>query len=502
MFEGRSRYTPGESAPGHVPPVDPALPLGRQLLDHRRRRGARPGAVGAARPLRVRRLLPRPDRVGAPARHQGARRARHARCTVDKLSSFGVDGRRRVYATSLERPGLPARPALTWRPRGPRHRAGPRGQPGPAHADRHEHVARRPLGDRPRAGARRRTSTRSPPRSPRAAARGDRAHARPRGPRRRARRRCARGSGDVPVVSARGGRRGRRRRSGPLRVLALPGPLRRPPRVRRRPRRVHRRRRARRGQRVRVRPTSPATSTACARLRDARPRGAVPGPRRRRSGTSRAKLDGYIDAPARPRAAPARRARARPARARTSCSTPRGTTRRRSCGRSPRCRCGRTWRSCARRGGRQRGWVGRAAVPAGPVCRPPCAVLTVARDHVPAQRPSTAAPRPAAPASATRRRAISIAAASGVAPVASAWSSTVRTVSAIARTRVSARGGVVALGLELDRDVDHAAGVGHEVGHPEDAARGEQLADGLVGELVVGGAGDRAGSAAAARSRR
>ena len=47
--------------------------------------------------------------------------------------------------------------------------------------------------------------------------------------------------------------------------------------------------------------------------------------------------------------------------------------------------------------------------------------------------------RRTSPASATRRRAISIAAASGVVPVASAWSSTVRTVSAIARTRSSAR---------------------------------------------------------------
>ena len=42
-------------------------------------------------------------------------------------------------------------------------------------------------------------------------------------------------------------------------------------------------------------------------------------------------------------------------------------------------------------------------------------------------------------ASATRRRAISSAAASGVAPVASAWSSIVRSVSPTARTRASAR---------------------------------------------------------------
>ena len=60
VWEGRSRYTSGETAPGARTAGDPALPLRRQLLDHRRRRGARPGAVGAARPLRVRRLLPRP----------------------------------------------------------------------------------------------------------------------------------------------------------------------------------------------------------------------------------------------------------------------------------------------------------------------------------------------------------------------------------------------------------------------------------------------------------
>ena len=41
-FEGRSRYTPGESAPGAVEARHPALPQQGQLLDHRRRRGARP----------------------------------------------------------------------------------------------------------------------------------------------------------------------------------------------------------------------------------------------------------------------------------------------------------------------------------------------------------------------------------------------------------------------------------------------------------------------------
>ena len=43
-FEGRSRYTPGETAPGHVAPRHPALPQRGQLLDHRRRRRPRPRA--------------------------------------------------------------------------------------------------------------------------------------------------------------------------------------------------------------------------------------------------------------------------------------------------------------------------------------------------------------------------------------------------------------------------------------------------------------------------
>ena len=43
VFEGRSRYTPGESAPGARQARDHAQPLRRLVLDHRRRRGARQG---------------------------------------------------------------------------------------------------------------------------------------------------------------------------------------------------------------------------------------------------------------------------------------------------------------------------------------------------------------------------------------------------------------------------------------------------------------------------
>ena len=49
---------------------------------------------------------------------------------------------------------------------------------------------------------------------------------------------------------------------------------------------------------------------------------------------------------------------------------------------------------------------------------------------------------------------------------------------------------VVAAGLELDGDVDDAAGVGDEVRRPQHAPAREQVGHRLVGELVVGRAGD------------
>jgi hypothetical protein len=61
------------------------------------------------------------------------------------------------------------------------------------------------------------------------------------------------------------------------------------------------------------------------------------------------------------------------------------------------------------------------------------------------------------------------------------------------RPHASARDrGVVAAVLELDGDIDDAAGVDDEVGRPHDLARGQQAGDGVGRELVVGGAGDRA----------
>ena len=103
VFEGRSRYTEGESAPGAVAPGDHAHPRPGLVLDHRRRRGARPRAAGPARALRVRRLLQGRHPVGAAAGGIGARHAR-PRLHVDSLSSFGEDALGRVYATSSSGP--------------------------------------------------------------------------------------------------------------------------------------------------------------------------------------------------------------------------------------------------------------------------------------------------------------------------------------------------------------------------------------------------------------
>jgi glucose/arabinose dehydrogenase len=103
VFEGRSRYTAGENAPGAVPPViqrvhsdgncsitggvvvrDPVLSAlrGRYVFGDFCK-----GQIESAR------------LVGAAARDVQA-----TRLHVSSLSSFGVDGRRRVYAVSLNGP--------------------------------------------------------------------------------------------------------------------------------------------------------------------------------------------------------------------------------------------------------------------------------------------------------------------------------------------------------------------------------------------------------------
>jgi glucose/arabinose dehydrogenase len=103
VFEGRRRYTAGESAPGHIPPViqrfhsdgncsmiggvvvqDPALSAlrGRYVFGD-----LCTGRIESARLSGTK-----------------ARDVRRTRLHVDSLSSFGVDGRGRVYALSLGGP--------------------------------------------------------------------------------------------------------------------------------------------------------------------------------------------------------------------------------------------------------------------------------------------------------------------------------------------------------------------------------------------------------------
>jgi glucose/arabinose dehydrogenase len=103
VFEGRSRYTPGESAPGHVPPV-----IQRSHSDNN---CSITGGVVVRDPvlsaLRGRYVFGDFCRgVIESARITGTRATdvKPTRLRVDSLSSFGVDGRGRTYVTSLSGP--------------------------------------------------------------------------------------------------------------------------------------------------------------------------------------------------------------------------------------------------------------------------------------------------------------------------------------------------------------------------------------------------------------
>jgi glucose/arabinose dehydrogenase len=102
-FEGRARYTPGESAPGHVPPVivrrhsDGNCSItGGVVVRDRRLAGLRGRYVfgdyckGRIESARL-----------SPGRARGVRRTS---LKVSSLSSFGEDARGRVYVTSLDGP--------------------------------------------------------------------------------------------------------------------------------------------------------------------------------------------------------------------------------------------------------------------------------------------------------------------------------------------------------------------------------------------------------------
>jgi len=103
VFEGRSRYTAGESAPGHIPPVIQRL--------HSDGNCSITGGVVVRDPvlaaLRGRYVFGDFCRGRIESARIVGTQARSVRATplrVSSLSSFGVDGRRRVYATSLDGP--------------------------------------------------------------------------------------------------------------------------------------------------------------------------------------------------------------------------------------------------------------------------------------------------------------------------------------------------------------------------------------------------------------
>jgi glucose/arabinose dehydrogenase len=102
-FEGRRRYTPGESAPGHVPPVIQRF--------HSAGNCSITGGVVVRDPtlsaLRGRYVFGdfcRGRIESARLRGGRARDVRATRLEVDQLSSFGEDARGRAYVTSLSGP--------------------------------------------------------------------------------------------------------------------------------------------------------------------------------------------------------------------------------------------------------------------------------------------------------------------------------------------------------------------------------------------------------------
>ena len=103
VFEGRRRYAPGETAPGHVPPViqrfhsDGNCSITGGVV-------VRDPALSALRGRYVFGDLCRGRIESARLRGGRATQVRATRLRVASLSSFGVDGRRRVYATSLNGP--------------------------------------------------------------------------------------------------------------------------------------------------------------------------------------------------------------------------------------------------------------------------------------------------------------------------------------------------------------------------------------------------------------
>ena len=103
VWEGRSRYTPGESAPGHLAPViqrfhsDGNCSITGGVV-------VRDPVLSALRGRYVFGDFCRGRIESARLSNGRARGVRETRLQVDQLSSFGEDARRRVYATSLNGP--------------------------------------------------------------------------------------------------------------------------------------------------------------------------------------------------------------------------------------------------------------------------------------------------------------------------------------------------------------------------------------------------------------
>jgi glucose/arabinose dehydrogenase len=103
VWEGRSRYASGESAPGHVPPAiqrfhsDGNCSITGGVV-------VRDPVLSALRGRYVFGDFCRGRIESAVLRGNRARKVRASRLQVDNLSSFGEDARRRVYVTSLSGP--------------------------------------------------------------------------------------------------------------------------------------------------------------------------------------------------------------------------------------------------------------------------------------------------------------------------------------------------------------------------------------------------------------
>jgi glucose/arabinose dehydrogenase len=103
VFEGRSRYSPGESAPRHIPPVierfhsDGNCSITGGVV-------VRDPVLSALRGRYVFGDLCRGQIESARLSGTKARNVHATRLHVSQLSSFGEDGRNRVYALSLEGP--------------------------------------------------------------------------------------------------------------------------------------------------------------------------------------------------------------------------------------------------------------------------------------------------------------------------------------------------------------------------------------------------------------